>query len=188
VTTADPKLKARNRNALLAREALLAAGVAEVHFFDLDTEPSGDLARFDLIYLAAGNPYYLLARVRETEADSVLEEMVAAGRLVMGASAGALLLGRSLSALSVFDPSVADFGCKNPAALSLVPFAVLPHANRWKARFADYPARLASARALCRSEIVELADDEGLLVQGASWQRIGGAAAGGRGAEFTAAA
>lgn len=174
VTTAEPKLKERNRNALLARETLLAVGLAEVKFFDFDTHPSEGLAAFDLVYLAGGNPYYLLQRVRETEADSVLEEMISAGRPVIGSSAGALLLGRSLNVVPVFDTSVPDLGCKNPTALGLVPFTVLPHTNRWKARFADYAARLDAARALCRSEIAEIADDEGLLVEGDSVTRIGG--------------
>jgi dipeptidase E len=152
---------------------LLAVGLADVEFFDFDTRPSAGLAAFDLVYLAGGNPYYLLQRVRETEADSVLEEMIAAGRPVIGSSAGALLLGRSLNAVPVFDTSVPDLGCKNPTGLGIVPFTVLPHTNRWKARFADYAARLAAARVLCRSEIVELADDESLLVEGDAITRIG---------------
>lgn len=173
VTTAESKLKERNRNALLARETLLAAGVPAVEFFDFDSRPSAELAAFDLVYLAGGNPYYLLQRVRETGADSVLEDMVAAGRPVIGSSAGALLLGRSLNVVPVFDTSVPDLGCRNPTALGLVPFTVLPHTNRWKSRFADYADRLAAARVRCRSAIVEIADDEALLVAGDTVTRLG---------------
>ncbi len=173
VTTAESKLKERNRNALLARETLLAAGVPAVEFFDFDSRASAELAAFDLVYLAGGNPYYLLQRVRETGADSVLEDMVAAGRPVIGSSAGALLLGRSLNVVPVFDTSVPDLGCRNPTALGLVPFTALPHTNRWKARFADYADRLAVARVRCRSEIVEIADDEALLVAGDAVTRLG---------------
>lgn len=188
VTTAETKLKDRNRNALRARETLLAVGLSAVEFFDFDTHPSGDLAAYDLVYLAGGNPYYLLQRVRATEADSVLEEMIAAGRPVIGSSAGALLLGRSLNVVPVFDMSVPDLGCRNPTALGLAPFTVLPHANRWKARFADYAARLAAARVFCRSEIVEIADDEGVLVEGDSVVRVGDPANGHPRALFTSAA
>jgi dipeptidase E len=173
VTTAEPKLKERNRNAVLARGTLLAAGVPVVEFFDFDTQPSADLAAFDLVYLAGGNPYYLLQRVRDTGADAVIEEMVEAGRPIIGSSAGALLLGRSLNAVPIFDNSVPDLGCKDTDALRLVPFTVLPHTNRWKARFADYAARVATAGMLCRSEILEIADDEGLLIDGETVTRIG---------------
>eukprot|EP01031_Cornospumella_fuschlensis_P015511 gene15511-18963_t len=55
VTTAEPKLKERNRNAVLARETLLAVGVPTVEFFDFDARASTDLAAFDLVYLAGGN-------------------------------------------------------------------------------------------------------------------------------------
>jgi dipeptidase E len=174
VTTAEPKLKERSRNAVLARDTLLAVGVPAVEFFDFDPQPSAALAAFDLVYLAGGNPYYLLQRVRETGADAVIEEMVEAGRPIIGSSAGALLLGRSLNVVPIFDASVPDLGCKDTDALRLIPFTVLPHTNRWKARFADYAARVAAAAVLCRSEILEIADDEGLLIDGDTVTRIGG--------------
>lgn len=173
VTTAEPKLKERNRNAVLARDTLLDVGVPVVDFFDFDTRPSAALAAFDLVYLSGGNPYYLLQRVRETGADAVIEEMVEAGRPIIGSSAGALLLGHSLNVVPVFDTSVPDLGCTDTDALRLVPFTVSPHTNRWKARFADYAARVATAGALCRSEILEIADDEGLLIDGDIITRIG---------------
>jgi dipeptidase E len=173
VTTAEPKLKERNRNAMLAHETLLAAGVPSVEFFDFDSRASTDLAAFDLVYLAGGNPYYLLQRVRETGVDAIIEGMIAAGRPFIGSSAGALLLGPSLNVVPVFDTSVPDLGCRNPTALGIVPFTVLPHTNRWKARFADYAARVAAAAVLCRSEILEIADDEGLLIDGDTVTRIG---------------
>ena len=173
VTTAEPKLKERNRNAVLARDTLLAVGVPAVEFFDFDKQPCAGLAAFDLVYLAGGNPYYLLQRVRDTGADAVIEEIVEAGRPIIGSSAGALLLGRSLNVVPVFDTSVPDLGCKDTDALRLVPLTVLPHTNRWKARFADYAARVATARVLCRSEILEITDDEGLLIDGDTVTRVG---------------
>lgn len=173
VTTAEPKLKERSLNAVLARDTLLAVGVPAVEFFDFDKQPCADLAAFDLVYLAGGNPYYLLQRVRDTGADAVIEEMLEARRPIIGSSAGALLLGRSLNAVPIFDTSVPDLGCKDTDALRLVPFTVLPHTNRWKARFADYAARVATAGALCRSKILEITDDEGLLVEGDTVTRIG---------------
>ena len=173
VTTADPKLKESNRNAVHALDTLLALGVPAVEFFDFDAQPSADLAGFGLVYLAGGNPYYLLQRVRETDAESVLREMLSAGRPLIGSSAGALILGRSLNIVQVFDPALADPNYKNIDALGLVPFTVLPHANRWKSRYTDYADRFAAARVLCRSEMLEIADDEGLLIVRDTVYRIG---------------
>jgi dipeptidase E len=173
VTTADPELKERNRNAVLARDTLLALGVPVVEFFDFDAQPSAGLAAFGLVYLAGGNPFYLLQRVRETGAESVLRAMLAAGRPFIGSSAGALLLGRSLNIVPVFDSAFSDQNDINADALGLLPFTVLPHANRWKSRFADYSDRLAAARVLCRSVILEIANDEGLLLVGDTVSRIG---------------
>lgn len=164
VTTAELRPVERRRNAALARLDLCAAGIAHLENFDLDRRPGDELAAFDLVYLAGGNPYYLLKRARETGADAVLERLSECGVPILGANAGALLLGPSLRHLRFFDASVADLGWGTRAALSLVPFTVLPHANRWRARFADYEQRLSLACAACGCQIVELDDGDGLLL------------------------
>lgn len=166
LTTAEAKLKERSRDAIVAREALLGLGVPQVEFFDLDARSPAELAGFEFLYIASGNPFYLLKRVRETEADSVLEELIGAGWPVIAVSAGAALLGRSLHPLRMFDATTADFGWRDPEALGLVPFSVLPHSNRWSARFADYAGRLERARNITNSEIVEVPDNEGIVVEG----------------------
>jgi dipeptidase E len=165
LTTAEIKLKERSREAILARETLSGLGVPQVEFFDLDARSAVELAAFDFLYIASGNPFYLLKRVRETEADSVLEELIAAGWPVIAVSAGAALLGRSLHPLRMFDSTTADLGWRDPEALGLVPFSVLPHANRWSSRLADYTSRLEQARRLTNSEIVEVPDGEAILVE-----------------------
>jgi peptidase E len=172
VTTAEIKLKERNRDVALAHATLLAVGVPQVELFDFDVRPAAELAQFDFVYLASGNPFYLLKRVRETEADLVLEEMAAAGRPIIGSGAGAMLLGRSIGLVRFFDSTVANLGWKEHAALDLVPFAALPYANRWRARFVDYGTRLASARTLCGCDIAELDDGEGLLIEGGNTIRV----------------
>jgi dipeptidase E len=172
VTTAEIKLKERNRDVALAHATLLAVGVPHVELFDFDTRPATELAQFDFVYLASGNPFYLLKRVRETEADLVLEEMAASGRPIIGSGAGAVLLGRSIGLVRFFDSTVADLRWKDNAALGLAPFAALPHANRWRARFVDYRSRLASARTVCGCDIAELDDGDGLLVEAGSTIRV----------------
>jgi dipeptidase E len=164
ITTAEARLKERSREIILAHSILTSLGASGLEFFDLDARPAADLAKFDSIYIAGGNPFYLLKRAYETDADSVLAELTAKGIPIIAAGEGAAVLGRTLRALRVFDATAPDFGLKDPEALSLVPFAVLPHANRWRARFADYPGRLAAAEKSCRCEIVELLDGEGLQI------------------------
>lgn len=174
VTTAEIKPQERHRHASLAWATLTATGIPELEFFDLDTRPSEDLGEFDFIYLTGGNSYYLLKRVRETDADTVLERLHEAGVPIVGASAGAVLLGPSIRHMRIFDPNVPDLGWKSTAALNLAPFSVLPHANRWRARFSDYEARLATACTVSGCQIVELNDGEGVSIEDRNVRCVGG--------------
>jgi hypothetical protein len=164
VTTAEPKLKERARNAMLAHEALRAAGVARVEYFDLDFPAGGTLAGYDGVCLASGNPFYLLERLRETAQDLALEDLLAAGRPVLACGAATLLLGRTLAHMREFDPSISDLGGVNPTALGVLPFSLLPQANRWRARWGDYAARLERRRKI-GGEIVELDDDAAMVFE-----------------------
>lgn len=173
VTTSETKLKERTHHALLA-SAALASGTMSLEFFDLDQDPSEELEQFDAIFLTGGNPYYLLRRIRETDADAVLEKRYEAGVPLMAVGAATVLLGPSLRHLRIFDPNVPDLGWKSTAALNLIPFTVLPHANRWRSRFSDYEARLASACTVSGCQIVELNDGEGVSVEGRKISCVGG--------------
>ena len=172
ITTAEAKLKERNRNALLAHETFAAAGVPRLAFFDLDTRPAAELASFDFVYLAGGNPFYLLRRLRETGADSVLDDFISAGRPIVGSSAGAIVLGPSLRLVRVFDSTVPDLGWKDDDGLGVIPFAVLPHANRWRDRLRDYPRRVDLARTQSGCPVEEIDDDEGLAMEGVLTTRL----------------
>jgi peptidase E len=165
VTTAEPKLKERARNAQLACEALRAAGVARVDYFDFDRPGSDSLADFAGVCLAGGNPFYLLERLRETGGDQGIEDLAAAGRPILACGAATALLGRTLGHLREFDPSISDLGCTNPTALGLLPFSLLPQANRWRARCGDYADRLERRRRIC-GDIVELDDGAAIVLRG----------------------
>ena len=173
ITTAEAKRKECAQEIVLAASILKSMGAPSIEFFDLDARTATALADFDFIYIAGGNPLYLLKRMRETHADEVLEGLMAEGRPIIGVGAAAAVLGQNLRPLRTFDQSAPDFGWKDLEGLGAVPIAVLPQANRWQARFADYSARLAAARVFCRCEIKELLDGEGFIFDGTSLISIG---------------
>ncbi|MBI5691870.1 MAG: Type 1 glutamine amidotransferase-like domain-containing protein [Verrucomicrobia bacterium] len=171
VTTAEPIGKERSRNAMLARAAVAGAGVARQTYFDFDERPATELDDFDCVVLASGNPFYLLGSLHRSGGDEAIERFLASGRPLLACGAGALVLGRSLWPVRAFDSSVSPLGTGHPAALSLVPYSLLIHANRWRSRLVDYAARLESVRNLC-GPVVELDDDEALLGSGAEPVRL----------------
>lgn len=179
VTTAEPKLKERVHHATLVHGALVGAGASRVEYFDLDRAPASALEAFDGVCFISGNPFYLLERLRDSGGDSVVEELVALGRPVFAYGASVCVLGRTLRHLRTFDSSISDLGCANATALGLLPYSLLPQANRWRARFGDYAARLELSRKIC-GDILELDDGEALLIdEGATTRRSAQAPAGG---------
>jgi peptidase E len=172
VTTAAKDLKERNRNSIIAKSALSSAGFQEVAYIDLDVDVPRVLLSYDLVYLSGGNPHYLLKRLRETGGDAVLLEIIKNGVPVVASSGGAVVLGISTSIVELFDPNLDDYGFKSRSGLAAFNFTVLPHANRWKGKMADYAEALAAATIACNSPIEELSDGEGLLFQGNEWKRI----------------
>lgn len=182
VTTAEAKLKERSRPALIAHGLFGELGIPDREFFDFDTRPADELLAFDFVHLITGNPFYLLKRARETGADGALETLLQSGRPCIASGAGALLLGPTLLHMRFFDPAVPHFGGPAAPALGVLPFAVLPHANRWRARFVDYEQRLSRACTAARCQLAELEDDEAFLIENRHVSRIHGelcAAAGG---------
>jgi peptidase E len=171
VTTAEPKLKERSLNAVLAQRAVEAAGVRGAPFVDLEAPDHAGLAGFDAVCLASGNPFPLLDALRATRTDCELETLVASGHPLVACGPSAMVLGQTLRHLRLFDPSVSDLGGASPVGLGLLPFSLLPHANRWRARWRDYPERLDGARQVW-GEIVELDDDEALGCAGQDVVRL----------------
>jgi peptidase E len=172
VTTASFEHKEKNRNAIIAHHTFEEMGFRSVEFFDLDVSSAHELALFDLIYLAGGNPHYLLKRLRETGGDHVVSSLIGAGRPFVGSSTGALVLGRSTAVVDSFDPALESHGFLSRAGLSLVPFSMLPHANRWREKYADYERLLADVRGHSEVPVIELNDNQALLLRAGEVHKI----------------
>lgn len=171
ITTAEPQLKERSLNAVLALRAVQSAGVRRVEFVDVEFTGAASLAGCDAVCLASGNPFHLLDCIRTSRSEGVLDELIGAGRPVVACGPSTLVLGQTLRHLRLFDPSVSDLSGTSPVGLGLLPFSPLPHANRWRARWRDYAERLGGARKVL-GEIVELDDDEALGCAGQEVVRL----------------
>ena len=99
---------------------------AEVHVFDLMDEGLPDLALFDVIHLAGGDPFRLLGAMSATGFPEALAARAAGGPLaIVGSSAGAMALGEDAGHADILcDPS----GCVL-LGLGLVPGRIMPHVD-----------------------------------------------------------
>ena len=81
----------------------------------------------DYIYVAAGNAFFLLQEMNRTGAGSLIKKQIDAGKLFIGESAGAVLLGPDIEYAKETDNPLAAPQLKTFEALNVVDFYPLPH-------------------------------------------------------------
>jgi cyanophycinase-like exopeptidase len=126
-----------------------------------------------LLVLPGGSPARLLSALHDTGAAGVVSEVLADGGVVMGASAGAMVL---CGWTVLPDRRASDGGPAVVRGLDVVPgVVVLPH---WSPA-ADRPEWTAAVRraAPAATTVLGLAEESGVLVEGATWTPVGRSAA-----------
>ena len=112
------------------RAQLVALGF-KVEDFDLknktENETRKTLAKFDVIFAAGGNTYYLLNEVRKSGFDKVIKELVAQGVIYIGSSAGSYITSPTIEAAGWKHADRNTVGLKDLTALGLVNFIVTCH-------------------------------------------------------------
>lgn len=162
VVTADPEYREKNRHVPRCREELEALGLT-VEIFDLDRHPAQGLAQFDAVMLMGGNPYYLLDSIQKHGGRQALCQAADQGLLV-GWSAGALVLGPSLGLVDLYSPELNTVGLSSLGALGLTQAQVLPHYSRFHTRYEQFEARCQAYEREQGCKVYRLDDGEGLLL------------------------
>jgi len=98
ITTASP-LKANNPFAIKAKDDLNEMGFGRVDFLDLEFERPDILLDKAVIYINGGNPFGLLHHMKRNGADRVFRALTGKDVVVVGASAGAIVLGPNIKRL-----------------------------------------------------------------------------------------
>jgi dipeptidase E len=126
------------------RAILVDAGFYVTDVFDLNASTRSLLERSDVIFLGGGNTFILLSEMRRSGLDVFLIQMHQAGKILIGESAGALVLGPTIDPIRFIDepekaPDLTDF-----RGLGLFDFFPAVHFGR--AEFQDqYPSIVLSA-------------------------------------------
>lgn len=162
IVTAAKEHKEDNKHVQNAKENLLNIGF-EVRFLDLDVENADPILSCDFLYLAGGSPHYLLKRIKELQAEKAIVQTVKKGTPVLATSAGAVVLGRSTALVDILDPNLDSEGTKDRGGLNIIPYSILPHANRWHQKVSNFSAKLREIEAACSSKILTLNDGQSML-------------------------
>lgn len=165
---AEPDFRDCKRN-------LANSGVSEFRCIPVDRplskQEEKDLFSSDGIFLGGGNTFYLLHHLKERKLLGKLREYVKKGGLLMGLSAGSIVLTPNVMTAEVpsLDSDENDVGLKDYSALDLVPFEFSPHyrSNR------KVDAELLDHSRQSERPIYACADGEGIVVRDGTIRFVG---------------
>jgi len=168
ITTASPQ-KENNRFAQKAKEDFRELGFQYIDYIDLEFDNPEILTQKDVIYINGGNPFNLLFHTRQSGADNILRELISKNILVVGVSAGAVLLGPDIKVVHFFSPQMNKLNTINFSAVGLTDKFIFPHYDR-EDLFKDNTGRsiedrLKEFEVLEKCEITRLRDDEFIIIE-----------------------
>ncbi len=164
VVTADPEYREKNWKAASARDELEHIGF-RTEFFDIEYAPPGLLLQYDVVFLAGGNPFHLLDQIRKTNADSILRELLAKGKVLSGSSAGSIVLGETIALIQEFDPQLNDgIGLTDLSGVGLTSVNLCPHHSRYATRYEKFEERICMLERARNIQITRLEDGEAICV------------------------
>lgn len=120
------------------------------------------LSDYDLIWAMGGNTYMLRYEMRRSGFEKIIGELLEAGVVYGGDSAGALVAGVSIAGVEPADePEFAEEVVEE--GLKLVPFAILPHVDN--PEFTDV-LPIFRSKHQGKSNIIELKDSQAVIFDG----------------------
>ena len=144
------------------RAILVDAGFYVTDVFDLDASTRNVLEQSDVVFLGGGNTFTLLSEVRRSGFDELLRELHGSGKIFIGESAGALVLGPTIDPIRFIDeperaPELTDF-----RGLGLFDFFPAVHFGR--PEFRDHYASIALSAFTLNIPVIALRDADSLLI------------------------
>jgi peptidase E len=142
------------------------AGLDQIEHLDIDEDLDqvqlAYLHEFDVIYLSGGDPVRFRYNAIRAGLAGRLRQCAGLGRLIVGASGGALLLTPNVSLFRLQTESVEEVVATRGrfAALGAVTFELLPHANRLDAAFIDKVRRYSQQT---ETDVVAVADGSAIF-------------------------
>ena len=168
ITTASPK-KEQNRFAVKAGEDFLEMGIRHIEFIDIEFDDPSKLEVFDVIYLNGGNPFYLLHHLKRSGADKVLKKLAEENTVIIGVSAGAMVLGPDIRVADYFTPEMNGLQMKDLSGLEITKEIVFPHYGREDlfpdASGALIEERLTTYEAKNNCTVLRIAEDQSQVIQ-----------------------
>ena len=137
----------------------------KIEQFDLMVRDPKELSEFDIIYILGGNPFLLLDEVMKSRADKVLKELAFQDKILMGYSAGSLLLGPSLELMDHADSLLGfnEIELKKLDCLGLYNFHIFPHYADFTNQVPELIAKINEFENKADLPVYRINDNQGII-------------------------
>lgn len=163
ITTASVGYKRNDWHIPRITEELKRLGLS-VDYFDFDEDAPEALLKYDVIEINGGNPFYLLNSIRKAGAEELLGRL-SETKLLIGISAGSVILQRTINLVAGFSPEMNDeVGLSDNTALGLVDIEMIPHYHRFIDRYKNFEQRIANYERENHCEVLRIDDGEGIII------------------------
>ena len=164
VVTADNVYKEKNYHVERLTNELQTLGL-RVDCFDFDRQTPAELAEYDAVEIIGGNPYYLLNSIRQNEFTKMLVDF-AKSKVIIGCSAGALVLTPTLGLIDLYSPEMNTVGLNDLTACHLTDIQLLPHYSKFVNRYDRFEETCSQYERENGCRVIRLNDGEGIFVNG----------------------
>lgn len=162
VVTADNEYKENNYHVARCISELNSLHL-DVDIIDIDKQPIQDLLIYDVVEFIGGNPYYLLNSLKKQNAKKVLQK-IASEKVLIGWSAGALVMTPTIGIINVFSPEMNQWGITDFSAMNLTDIEVIPHYNKFLKRYDCFEEQCQKYEKVKGIRLIRLNDGEGISI------------------------
>ncbi len=139
--------------------------ISEATYLDI----ADKLEHNDYIYVAGGNTFFLLQEMNKSGAGNLIKEQIKAGKLLIGESAGAILLAPDIEYARDTDDPLAAPQLKTFKTLNVIDFYPVPHYNNDPLKEA---VELVISKYGTKLPLVPFSNSEAILVMGEEKQIV----------------
>ncbi|WML57708.1 Type 1 glutamine amidotransferase-like domain-containing protein [Neobacillus sp. PS2-9] len=153
------------------KEYFQSLGVSDFLYFDADQEYDEtiieELKACDGVFFSGGNTFYFLKNLQERNLIPTIQAMVEKGKLLIGLSAGSIMMSKTIKIADYIDENIVDL--QTVDALDLIDFEFMPHWDVQQPRLEE----LLEYSFINQNTIYTCYDGDGIVIQGDSIEFFG---------------
>lgn len=173
-SSSDSK-KVKKTKKVKKRFASIGFDPTKIELFDLMKRSPDSLAEFDIIYTLGGNPFRLLDEVKKSNADTIIRKLAFQNKILMGYSAGSLLLGPNMELMNAMDSLLGfnEMRLTELSCIGLYDFLIFPHYDEFTQEVQGLAEAIDQYEATSKHKIYRLNDNQAITIKTGNIRIIG---------------